>query len=37
LCHTLFILAEETERENADYRFCPECLAKRRLPEATSG
>ncbi len=26
-CHKLFILAEETERENADTRLCPECLA----------
>ncbi len=25
-CHKLFLLAEETERENADYRLCPECL-----------
>ena len=27
-CHKLFILAEETERENPDFRFCPECLAR---------
>ncbi len=26
-CHKLFILSEEAERENADYRLCPECLA----------
>jgi UPF0176 protein len=26
-CHVLFLLAEETERENADTRLCPECLA----------
>ena len=26
-CHKLFILAEETERENPDNRLCPECLA----------
>ena len=26
-CHRLFILAEETERENTDTRLCPECLA----------
>ncbi|MDQ2658976.1 MAG: rhodanese-related sulfurtransferase [Verrucomicrobiota bacterium] len=26
-CHKLFLLAEETERESADYRLCPECLA----------
>ncbi len=25
-CHKLFILAEETERENPDTRYCPECL-----------
>jgi UPF0176 protein len=25
-CHKLFILSEETEAENADYRLCPECL-----------
>jgi UPF0176 protein len=37
LCHTLFILAEETERENAEYRYCPECVAKRRLGEAIEG
>jgi UPF0176 protein len=26
-CHQLFILSEEAERENPDYRLCPECLA----------
>ncbi|CAN5668642.1 rhodanese-related sulfurtransferase [soil metagenome] len=26
-CHKLFILSEEAEQENADYGFCPECLA----------
>jgi UPF0176 protein len=26
-CHVLFLLAEETEKENADTRLCPECLA----------
>jgi UPF0176 protein len=26
-CHKLFILAEETERENEDFLLCPECLA----------
>jgi UPF0176 protein len=26
-CHKLFILSEEAERENADYRLCAECLA----------
>ena len=26
-CHKLFILSDETERENADYRLCPECVA----------
>jgi UPF0176 protein len=25
-CHKLFLLAEETEREGADYLLCPECL-----------
>ncbi|MFL6529977.1 MAG: rhodanese-related sulfurtransferase [Chthoniobacterales bacterium] len=25
-CHKLFILSEEAERENRDYRLCPECL-----------
>ena len=25
-CHVLFLLAEETERENVDTRLCPECL-----------
>lgn len=24
-CHRLFILSEEAERENAEYRLCPEC------------
>ncbi len=27
-CHKLFILSEEAERANADYRLCPECLAR---------
>jgi UPF0176 protein len=27
-CHILFVLAEEAERQNPDYRLCPECLAK---------
>ena len=27
-CHKLFVLFEEAERENPDYRLCPECLAK---------
>lgn len=27
-CHILFLLAEESEKENPDYRLCPECLAK---------
>jgi len=27
LCHTLFLLAEETERSHPDMRLCPECLA----------
>jgi UPF0176 protein len=27
-CHVLFLLAEETERENADARLCPDCLAR---------
>jgi UPF0176 protein len=26
-CHTLFLLAPETEEENTDTRLCPECLA----------
>lgn len=26
-CHKLFILSEEAQRENADLRLCPECLA----------
>ena len=26
-CHALFILSAEAERENADYRLCPECLS----------
>lgn len=26
-CHVLFLLAEETERENPDTRLCPACLA----------
>ena len=26
-CHVLFLLAEETEAENADMRLCPKCLA----------
>ncbi len=26
-CHKLFILSEDAERENADLRLCPECLA----------
>lgn len=26
-CHLLFLLAEETERENTDTRLCPACLA----------
>jgi UPF0176 protein len=26
-CHVLFLLAEETERENTDTRLCPQCLA----------
>ena len=26
-CHKLFLLAEETERENRDYLLCPGCLA----------
>ena len=25
-CHKLFILSQEAERENPDYRLCPECL-----------
>lgn len=27
LCHTLFLLAEETERENPETRLCRDCLA----------
>lgn len=27
LCHALFLLAEETERENPETRLCPTCLA----------
>jgi UPF0176 protein len=27
-CHVLFLLAEETEREKADARLCPDCLAR---------
>jgi UPF0176 protein len=27
LCHVLFLLAEETERENSETRLCPACLA----------
>jgi UPF0176 protein len=27
-CHVLFLLAEETERENPETRLCPECLAR---------
>ena len=26
-CHVLFLLADETERENVDTRLCPQCLA----------
>jgi UPF0176 protein len=26
-CHVLFLLAEETERENSETRLCPDCLA----------
>lgn len=26
-CHKLFLLAEETERQNGGYRLCPDCLA----------
>jgi len=26
-CHVLFLLAEETERENSETRLCPQCLA----------
>lgn len=26
-CHVLFLLAEETERENPETRLCPQCLA----------
>jgi UPF0176 protein len=34
-CHVLFLLAEETERENTETRLCPECLA-RGLTSATA-
>ncbi len=34
-CHVLFLLAEETERANADTRLCPDCLA-RGLTSATA-
>ena len=34
-CHVLFLLAEEAERENAERRLCPECLA-RGLTSATA-
>jgi UPF0176 protein len=27
-CHALFILSEETERENPDYGYCPECFSR---------
>ncbi|MDQ6622022.1 MAG: rhodanese-related sulfurtransferase [Verrucomicrobiota bacterium] len=27
-CHKLFILSQEAERENADHRLCPDCLAR---------
>jgi UPF0176 protein len=37
-CHTLFILSEEAEKENPDYRFCPVCypavIAARSSPMA---
>ena len=26
-CHKLFLLSEETERENSDFLLCPECLS----------
>src|SRR3954454_6982932 len=26
-CHKLFIVSEDAERDNPDYRLCPECLA----------
>jgi UPF0176 protein len=26
-CHALFLLAEEAEQENPNYRWCPQCLA----------
>ena len=32
-CHKLFILSEEAEAENPDYRLCPECLAAGRTVE----
>ena len=31
-CHVLFLLAEETERENPDTRLCPSCLASGLTP-----
>lgn len=30
-CHKLFILSEEAERENSDYRYCLECYAHREI------
>jgi UPF0176 protein len=33
-CHKLFLLSEEAEAENADYRLCPDCLAVRLTPES---
>jgi UPF0176 protein len=37
-CHALFILSEEAETENPDYRYCPECypavIAARASPNA---
>jgi len=32
-CHKLFILSEEAEAENVDYRLCPDCLAAGRTFE----
>jgi UPF0176 protein len=32
-CHTLFLLAEETEHERPETRLCPDCLAKGYTPE----
>jgi UPF0176 protein len=29
LCHTLFILAEEAERENEEFLYCPNCVVTR--------